>query len=92
MLNCANSTVANTIEEAVIHEKYHAKLINGLNYAQIERLYDELTDIHIGGVSRIAYSDGAECIAETAVLLHRGDINKIPIEALDLFKKYIGEE
>lgn len=85
----SKSTVANSLEEGIIHEKYHAKLIMNLNYPQVEALYDERSDIHIDGISKIAYSDGAECIAEVGVLIERGE-KDIPQNALDLFNKYIG--
>lgn len=85
----SKSTVANSLKDGIIHEKYHAKLIHGLNYEQVEALYDELSDIHIDGISKIALSDGAECISEVGVMIERGDEN-IPQEALALFKKYVG--
>ena len=91
MFSNAASTVANSLRDGVIHEEYHARLIHGLNYAQVEALYDTLSEIHIDGISKIAYSDGAECIAETGVLIARGEIRKIPKEAMELFKRYIGE-
>ena len=37
----AKNNVANSLEEAIIHEMYHSKLIHNLNYAQLENLYDE---------------------------------------------------
>lgn len=90
MFSNAASTVANSLRDGVIHEEYHARLIHGLNYAQVELLYDTLAEIHIDGISKIAYSDGAECIAETGVLIARGEIGKIPKEAMELFERYIG--
>ena len=83
-------TVANTLEEAITHELYHAKLISGLNQAELEALYDELSDIHIKGISPTAWKDGSECIAETGVLFERGETEKIPEDAKNLFNKYIG--
>lgn len=83
-------TVANTLREAAIHEKYHAKLINGLNQAQLEALYDELSEIHIDGISPTAWKDGSECIAEVGVLFERGETSNLPQRAIDLFNKYIG--
>ena len=41
----------------------------------------------VEGISEIASRDGAECIAEVEVLLHRG--SKIPKEALDLYNEYV---
>lgn len=83
-------TVANSLKEAVIHEKYHAKLINGLNQNELESLYDELSEYHIQGISPTAAKDGAECIAEIGVLFDRGDTDWIPQKAKDLFNRYIG--
>lgn len=37
----------------------------------------------------IAYNDGAECIAETGVLIERGERSEIPAEALKLFERFI---
>ena len=42
-------------------------MIKGSNYAQIEALYDILLYIHICRISLVAYSDGAECIAEVGM-------------------------
>lgn len=89
MFLSAGGTVANSLADAVIHEMYHAKLINGMNYAQVENLYDTLADIHIEGISRTAAKDGAECIAEVGVVLERGELDSVPAEALELFRKYI---
>ena len=74
LLKGTDFTVANTFEEAITHELYHAKLISGLNQAELETLYDELSDIHINGISRTAFKDGSECIAETGVLFERGEL------------------
>lgn len=86
------TTVANNLREGIIHEEYHAMLIQGMSYAQVERLYDELAEIHIDGISPIAYKDGAECIAEIGVLLERKEINKIPKKAMEFFNKYMEGE
>lgn len=77
------------MRDAIVHEIYHAKLIDGLNFAQVESLYETLGDIHIEGLSAIAYSDGAECIAEVGVLIERGESDKVPKEAMELFDKYV---
>ena len=66
---------------------YHAKLISGKNYAQIESLYDELDSVHIKGINQTAAKDGSECSAETEVLIERGSDN-IPDDAMKLFEKY----
>lgn len=83
----SKNTVANSLEEAIKHESGHAKLIKGMRTEQIEALYEELGKIHIEGISRKAYSDGAECIAEVEVLLFRGD--DVPEEAMELYNKYM---
>ena len=84
-------TVANSLAEALIHEMYHSKLIHNLNYAQIEALYAELSDIHIDGISKTAITDGAECIAEVGVLVERVETSAIPKDALKLFERFFGE-
>lgn len=91
MFSNTRYTVANSLEEAILHEEYHAKLIKGLNYAQVESLYDQMSDIHIDGISPTAYKDGAECIAEVGVLIERGQTDAIPPEAIDLYKQYMEE-
>ena len=91
MFESAWNTVANDFDDAVIHEMYHSKLIQGLNYSQLENLYDELDYTHINGLSKTAYIDGAECIAETGVLIERGEKEKVPKEALALFERFFDE-
>ena len=83
--NSAN-TVANSLEEAVIHECGHAKLISGYSVEEIENLYKELSDMGVEGISQIAFDDGVEAIAEIEVLLHRGE--NVSKAALDLYNKY----
>lgn len=89
MFEKADNTVANSLEDAIVHEIYHAKLINGLNYAQLKNLYDVLDEIHVADFSKEANKSGAECISEVGVLIERGEMGKIPKEAMDLFKKYM---
>ena len=79
--------VADNIDEVLIHESGHAKTIAGMNVFEIDKIYKELSDIHIEGISEYAYLDGAECIAEVEVLLSRGE--KVPKKAMDLYNKYI---
>lgn len=83
-------SVANTLEEAVKHECGHAKLIKGLDIEEIDKLYKELDQVHIEGISNTAFEDGAECIAEVEVLLFRNE--KIPKDAMELYSKYINGE
>lgn len=87
----AKNTVANSFEDAIIHEIYHAKLIYNLNYTQLVNLYDEMSDIHIDGISSTALADGTECIAEAGVLIERGEKAILPKAAVDLFERFFGE-
>jgi hypothetical protein len=83
----AIGTVANSLEDAVVHECGHAKLVKGMTVSEIKALYDELDEIHFEGISSVANIDGAELIAEIEVLLNRGD--SVPENALKLYKKYM---
>lgn len=83
-------TVCNSFREAIIHEKYHAKLINGLNQGQLDAIYEELSERNIDGISKTAFKDGNECIAEVGVLFERGETDDLPEEARKIFNKYIG--
>ena len=89
MFKKADGTVANSLEEGVVHEVYHAKLVAGRNYAQIVNLYDVLDSVHINSISKTALADGSECIAEIGVLLERGD--DVPEDAMRHYKKYMEE-
>lgn len=91
MFSHAKNTLAESMEEAIIHEMYHSKLIHNLDYAQLESLYDELSDVHIEGLGKTAKIDGSECIAEIGILLERGDINKVPTDARKLFERFFGK-
>lgn len=85
-----DSIVANSLEEALIHESGHAKSISRRSVFEIQKMYDELSEIHISGISECAFYDGAECIAETEVLLSRGE--SVPEKALEIYKKYVLRE
>ena len=78
MFSIASNTISDSMNDAVIHEMYHSKLIRNLNYAQLESLYDELNSIHIEGLGKTAMIDGSECIAEVGVLIERGEADKAP--------------
>lgn len=91
MFSAASNTVANSMNDAVIHEMYHSKLIRNLNYAQLESLYDELNSIHIEGLGKTAMLDGSECIAEVGVLFERKEMDIVPQEALKLFERFFDE-
>lgn len=92
IFSAASNTIANSMTDAVIHEMYHSKLIRNLNYAQLENLYDELNSIHIEGLGKTAMIDGSECIAEVGILVERGETDKVPQKALDLFERFFGEK
>ena len=85
----ANSTkiLAKNLEEAVIHECGHAKSLYGLNISEIKKLYIELSEIHFDGISKIAYDDGAECLAEIEILLSRGE--QLSNEVMSFYNKYM---
>ncbi len=91
MFSAASNTISNNMNDAVIHEMYHSKLIRNLNYAQLESLYDELNSIHIEGLGKTAMIDGSECIAEVGVLIERGETDKAPQKAIDLFERFLGK-
>lgn len=86
----SSGTVANSLEDAIIHESGHATLINGKTIAEIKKLYDELSNHHIEGVSDIAYEDGAECLAELEVLRNRGE--SVSDEHKNFYHKYMGRD
>lgn len=90
IFSAASNTIANSMNDAVIHEMYHSKLIRNLNYAQLESLYDELNSIHIEGLGKTAMIDGSECIAEIGVLIERGEKDKAPQKAIDLYERFFG--
>ena len=90
MIARTDSNLPKNIKEAIVHECGHAKLIHGLNSKEIKALYNELKNIHITGISPVAYSDGAECIAEIEVLLYRNE--EVPQEAKSLYDKYVGRK
>ncbi|WP_207646264.1 hypothetical protein [Ruminococcus albus] len=82
--------LAQTLEEAIVHESGHAILIKGKTAAQIEVLYKELEPLGKTVVSNIALKDGVECLAELEILRYR----KTPVskELSDFYKKYMGRE
>jgi len=86
----ANTSVniAQSLNEAVIHEIGHAKLIQGKSIKEIEIMYKELGSKGILGISEIALEDGAEAIAEIEILIKRG--TTLSEEAERLYISYIG--
>lgn len=89
-IKASKVTRADSFREAVIHEIYHGKTYYGKNKGEIDALYEVLEGIQIDGISRTAYKDGFECIAEVGVLYERGETTDIPERAKDLFFKYMG--
>lgn len=82
----ARNTKCNSLADGIIHEIGHAKTIYGRNFANYERISDELSTVHIDGISKIAKKDGLELIAESEVMLAHGEI--LPKEVMDIYKKY----
>ena len=89
-IRASNVTRAKSLREAVIHEIYHGRTYYQKNKGEIDALYEVLEGIQIDGISRTAYKDGFECIAEVGVLYERGETSDIPKAAKDLFFKYLG--
>lgn len=87
MLKSTEINLANNLEEAVIHECGHAKSLKGLKIKEIEELYQEIADAKINGISKIAYNDGAEALAEIEILISRG--SDIPEDAMNFYNKYM---
>jgi SPP1 gp7 family putative phage head morphogenesis protein len=85
-----DSTVVNSLEEAVIHESGHAISIKGKKGGEIGNYYAMLKPLGKSGVSEIALSDGAECLAELEVLRHRK--TKVSKELSDFYEKYMGRK
>ena len=89
-IKSSKNTVIESIEEAAIHERGHAKTIAGLSTEEINNLYEELSNKGVDGISKIAKNDGAEAIAEIEVLLYRGE--EVSAEAKDLYDRFIGRK
>ncbi len=85
-----DSTVVNSLEEAVIHESEHAIAINGKSAGDVKALYDKLLNLGKPGVSKIALEDGAECLAELEVLRRREV--KVTKELSDFYEEYMGRK
>lgn len=84
----SKATVAESLEEAVIHEIGHAKLIQGMSTDEIRVLYEELGGKSLLGISEAAKRDGVEAIAEIEVLLSRGD--PVDKKVMEFYLKYTG--
>lgn len=83
-------SVVDTLEEAIIHESGHAISIFGKSSKEVKKLYETLSQVHIDGISFIAYNDGAEALAELEVLRSRGV--KVSKEIQEFYEKYMGRK
>lgn len=82
--------LANSLEEAVVHESGHAILINGKKPQEVQHLYNELAKLGKPNVSLIALKDGVECLAELEVLRYRKvEVSK---ELAEFYEKYMGRK
>ena len=61
--------IANSLEEAVVHECGHAKAYYQKAASEIEEMNKTIKNKGVKEISKIAGKDGAECIAEVEVLL-----------------------
>lgn len=86
----ASNTVVSSLKEAVIHESGHALSITGKSVLDTKMFYDSLAGIHLSGISVLAESDGAECLAELEVLRSRG--TPVSDELKAFYKKYMRRE
>lgn len=83
-------SVIRSLREAVIHEIYHARTFDGKNIGEVRAQHENLEGRQILGISPTAMKNGFECIAESGVLFERGEIEKIPEEARELLRLYLG--
>ena len=62
-------------------------MIFGKTSKEVKILYEKLSEIHIKGISFIAYNDGAEALAELEVLRKRG--TQVSEEMKQFYEKYM---
>jgi len=86
-LKAYEKNLAVSLREAVIHEMGHAKAIKGMTLKDIRNFYAEIRDAKVKDVSKIAYNDGAEALAEIEILISRG--SDIPQAAIEFYNKYM---
>ena len=86
-LKAYEKNLAVSLREAVIHEMGHAKAIKGMTLKDIRDFYAEIRDAKVKDVSKIAYNDGAEALAEIEILISRG--SDIPQAAIEFYNKYM---
>lgn len=87
MMAVTKINLPKSLKEAVVHECGHAKAYYGKTVKEVEAMNKALANQGVPGISYIASKDGAECIAEVEVLLHRGE--KVPEAAMELYNKYV---
>lgn len=87
LLKSNTKNLASSLEEAVIHECGHAKSLKGKTIKEIQTMYSEIANAHIEDISKIAYNDGAEALAEIEILISRG--GEVPEKAMEFYNKYM---
>lgn len=78
--------IANSLEEAVVHECGHAKAYYQKAASEIEEMNKTIKNKGVKEISKIAGKDGAGCIAEVEVLLYRGE--EVPEKAMELYNEW----
>ncbi len=81
----ADNTVCNSLNDAVIHEIYHARIAQLINADKIDVL--NKTE-GLSGISKTASKDMLESLSEIGVLKERGERDKIMPEQRRIFEKY----
>lgn len=87
IISSVDVNIPKSLKEAVVHECGHAKAYFRKTPQQIAEMNDEIRNKGVGGISYIAERDGAECIAETEVLLYRKEA--VPEAAMELYNEYV---
>lgn len=85
MFRKSSYTVCNSFEDGIIHEIYHAKLADRLQFSEYNRLCDTEG---LYEISKVAKQDLSESIAEIGVLKERGVYEGLSDEARKLFENY----
>ena len=88
MFKNTDVTACNSLEDAIIHEIYHAKLADKLSYPVYNRLCNTEG---IKGVSQTSLFDLSESISEIGVKKHQGKFENLSEEAKRLFQQYFKE-
>lgn len=88
MFRLAKNTVCDSLEDALEHEKYHAKLCNVVGYHTFDRMAHTEG---LKGISQYAESDQTETISEIAVLKDKGAYDTIDKKAKAFFEEFFPE-